>query len=1111
MAHQSADLREGPLLWRLSRYRPVYYGNQRQLEYDFVVAPGADASGIRLQFTAGNPPRIDASGSLMLGGAQGQIVFHKPLVYQNEAGQRRSIPGSFRQMANNTVGFTLGSYDHTRPLIIDPILVYSTYLGGSGTADGGDEGKGIAVDSAGDAYVVGTTFSTDFPTSTKPYQGTNKAATAGHGGTVFVTEFNPSGTALIYSTYLGGSGIGAYTTSFGQYGPFGDNGVAIAIDADGNAYLTGNTYSKDFPVTTGALQVVNKSAPNSSPSAFVAKLSSGGDSLLYSTYLGGTVSPLCYSYIYPAEQGGQSITVDKDGNAYVSGATTAADFPVTPGAFRTKYQASALVAPNGFVSKLNPTGTALVYSTYLGGSGSGAECYVEGDEAYAITIDTLGDAYVAGSTVSSDFPVTTGALKTANTGGNAFVTKLNPTGSAEIYSTYLGGSGHDRLNGTTGDFAVAIAVDPSGDAYVDGVATSSDLPATAGVIYPTPPGQPGSFVDSSFVAKLNPEGSSLDYLTYLGQPNSSISGLAIDSSGDAFVTGATGGSILPSTPDAIFQLNSLNQNPPYEAFVAKLDPEAKGLDFGSMLAAPTNSSQSSGNAVALDSSGNLYVTGSAAGNGFTVTSGAFQTTNKNTSDRVAAGNAFVAKLALAGDDTPHLPTTTVLSVSASLYNPGQAVILTATVTGPPGGPVPTGMVTFGGPAENTPGTIALPAVQVSLNSSGVATWSSTSLPPGAYTANVYYAGDANHLSCTASTWTGGEVSFRVVGPPAKVSFIDLGNSTTTYGQELSFLYLTVEDASGYALQGIPVSFSGAGLTFSPSSTLTAPGGISTTFPSAAAAGSYTATATVTGYPTPLTLPITVLPAPLKVTLLASAKARYYGSPNPNFGDVVTGLIGSDTVNVTISTTAAQLSPVGAYPITVKVTGSDIGNYAVTVVGFMLEVIKAPLYISARNVPVTYGQTPPKLTAYGLTGFVNGDTTSVVSGAPVLSTTVTSTTPVGFYKIGVQVGTLTAANYYFNTFSNGEGSVGVYKAPLEATVNNLTMTQGGPVPPLTYTLTGFVNGDTQATAVTGAAVLNTTATPASKPGDYPILFSRGTLAAENYAFIGGANGLMRVVP
>jgi hypothetical protein len=488
VARQSPHLRQGSLSNCLPGIDLVYYGNQRQLEFDFLVAPKADPSQIRLRFASNTHLSINASGDLEVVTANATAVLHKPVVYQQLSDKRQPVSGSFQLVARQTVGFSVGSYDHGLPLVIDPILVYSTYLGGSGSANGGDQGNGIAVDSIGEAYIVGTTNSTDFPITGGAYQRSNKDAAAGSHEAVFVTKLNASGTALVYSTYLGGSGLAGYANLPGPYGQVGDNGIAIAIDGEGSAYVTGNTFSKDFPVTTGAFQTVNKAAVNDSPSAFVTKLSPGGNSLVYSTYLGGTVSFLCYSYIYPPQQGGQSIVVDGEGNAYVAGATTAADFPVTPGAFLTKYPASALVAPNGFVSKLNPTGTALVYSTYLGGSGSGAECYVQGDEAYAIAIDKSGDAYVAGGTVSSDFPVTAGALKTANSGGNAFVTKLNPAGSEEIYSTYLGGSGTNRYNGTTGDFAVAIAVDSADDAYVYGVATSPDFPVTPGVIYLTPPG-----------------------------------------------------------------------------------------------------------------------------------------------------------------------------------------------------------------------------------------------------------------------------------------------------------------------------------------------------------------------------------------------------------------------------------------------------------------------------------------------------------------------------------------------------------------------------------------------------------------------------------------------
>lgn len=260
----------------------------------------------------------------------------------------------------------------------------------------------------------------------------------------------------------------------------------------------------------------------------------------------------------------------------------------------------------------------------------------------------------------------------------------------------------------------------------------------------------------------------------------------------------------------------------------------------------------------------------------------------------------------------------------------------------------------------------------------------------------------------------------------------------------------------------------------------------------------TVTGTETSKPTPLTVRL-------------NSAQRNYGAANPTFTATVSGLLNGNTVTVTPQTTATQSSPVGSYPITATVTGANAANYTITVVPSTLVVTKAPLYISASNVAVTYGQMPAQPTAYSLTGFVNGDTASVVSGSPVLSTTVTSTTPVGFYKIGVAVGTLTAANYFFDTTSSGEGAVGVYKAPLKVTVNNLTMTQGSAVPALTYTITGFVNGDTAASAITGTPVLSTTATSSSAPGDYPITLNMGSMASQNYAIPTGALGILIVQP
>lgn len=250
-------------------------------------------------------------------------------------------------------------------------------------------------------------------------------------------------------------------------------------------------------------------------------------------------------------------------------------------------------------------------------------------------------------------------------------------------------------------------------------------------------------------------------------------------------------------------------------------------------------------------------------------------------------------------------------------------------------------------------------------------------------------------------------------------------------------------------------------------------------------------------------------SPLTVTIYPAALSRFYGQANPAFEYKVSGLRNGDTVTVGPSTSATAASPVGAYPVTASVSDPAAANYAITVQGATLTIVKALLYVSARNVAVTYGQTPPQPTAYTLTGFVNGDTASVVSGAPVLSTTVTSTTPVGFYKIGVQVGTLTAANYDFDTASNGEGSVGVYKAPLNVTANNLTMTQGSPVPALTYTITGFVNTD-NTSVVSGSPILTTSVTSSTPSGRYYVNVASGSLAAENYSFH-DVSGVITVLP
>lgn len=380
------------------------------------------------------------------------------------------MAGRFTLDAQNRVHFALGAYNHAQPLVIDPVLVYSTYLGGSG----GDTANAITVDAAGNAYVAGRTASTNFPVTPGAFQGTNDGAANGFSN-AFITKLNPGGTALVYSTYLGGSGgVDLYGESAG------DQGSGLAIDSSGNVYVTGEAVSSDFPVTPGAFQTTSPGQ-----AAFVTKLNPTGTALVYSTFLGGIGDKYGWGNT-------TALAVDGSGDAYIAGATSSTTFPVTPKAFQTTNKAAANSYNNVFVTKLNPAGSALVYSTYLGGNG-GTCC--SGDMASGVAVDGSGNVYITGTAQSTDFPVTQGAYQstdhdTANGGSNAFVTKLNPAGTALVYSTYLGGSGGTIYFSPTlflgvGDQANGLAVDSSGNAYVTGVTASSDFPVTPGAYQTT--------------------------------------------------------------------------------------------------------------------------------------------------------------------------------------------------------------------------------------------------------------------------------------------------------------------------------------------------------------------------------------------------------------------------------------------------------------------------------------------------------------------------------------------------------------------------------------------------------------------------------------------------
>jgi hypothetical protein len=551
----------------------VYYGKQRQLEYDFVVAPGADPNQIKLSFAGGDGTRLDAaSGDLVLKVGGDEVRFQKPAVYQpavaaaSRLGARHSSlvtrHCSFVLASNNEVAFRVAGYDPKRALVIDPVLTYSTYLGGTAY----DEGDGIAVDTAGNAYVTGQTFSADFPTA-NPLQ-----PSFGGGNDVFVAKLNPSGSALVYSTYLGGS---VYEV-----------GTGIAVDPAGNAYVTGWTKSTDFPTANPLQGTCSTTCSYDNADAFVAKLNAAGSALVYSTYLGGS-----------GTDEGFGIAVDATGNAYVVGGTGSTDFP-TANPLQPSFGGLADV----FVAKLNPAGSALVYSTYLGGS--------DLEVGNGIAVDPAGNAYVTGLTHSTDFPTANPLQATcgggcSNSHADAFVAKLNPAGSALIYSTYLGGPALDE-----GD---AIAVDTAGNAYVTGYTGSTDFPTAN----PLQPSYGGDSWDA-FVAKLNPAGSALVYSTYLGGSNRDGGrGIALDASGNAYVTGGTASTDFPTLNPIQGTCNNcsssyLGLNYP-DAFVAKLNSAGSALVYSTYLG---GSGLDYGYGIAVDSAGNAYVTGTTASTDF---------------------------------------------------------------------------------------------------------------------------------------------------------------------------------------------------------------------------------------------------------------------------------------------------------------------------------------------------------------------------------------------------------------------------------------------------------------------------------------------------------------
>jgi len=970
---------------------------------------------------------------------------------------RTQIPSSYRLLASNKVTFKVGPYNHTQPLIIDPVLTYSTYFDGSGS----DSVAAVVTDSGGNAYLTGSTTSSNFPTTAGAF-----STTYGSGSAIFIGKLNAAGSALVYSTFLVStgynSGLGIAVDSLGsayvtggvagptntfpttpaaykttttlssnifvtKLSPGGDKliystylggadggaaGNAIAVDSGGNAYVTGSLgdYFPTLATTPGAFQ---PNFPQSASScAFVTKLDPTGSKLVYSTFLGG-------DDVY-ATNSGNAIQVDSDGDAFVAGATDSGSFPVTPGAFQTGKNDGYYLA--GFVSKLNPGGTALLYSTFLRGD--------QDTVVTALYIDSLGDAYLSGNTYSISFPLSPGAVQTVNpstNGPSGFVSKLNPQGSKLLLSTYLGGN--------LSTYPAAVAADPDGNVYASGSTESINFPVTQGALQTSMGGFDNSTVapasGGGFFTKLSPNGSSLVYSTYLG---GSPSGEAVDNLGNVILAGRTFGNLV-TTPNA-FQSAATT---------------VPGI-FVMQLATGTGAGPRTGTRIDLTTPGPAYlgqtttITGTVIPTGLTATpTGAltFQTSNGNSTVTLDAngkatyttgplpvgGFPIVATYEGSSTYDPSnayfiLPVSYNDSVTLTANPPkviaGTPIVFIATVKGLTSSATPTGTITFTCNFQ--------PGVVVPLNASGQASYT---IPTGP----VPVGQILNDETCYAAY--SGDSNFQAnpyIGPAfgeafAAVLYVNSGGSQlTAYGKSFHApLVLKALNFDYQPLAGQPITFSGVGLTFSPTSTVSGADGTFQTTVTPTSAGSFSASISTASGGTPLSVPFRA-------------------------GDALLDLTST--------------------PFSVK-----------------------------------YGSPIPPLT-YNLAGFVNGDTaaTSGITGAPHLSTDATSTSPAGVYPIHVGTGTLSAPNYFFGAHNS---YLLIHTAPLQLTADSFTIHKGDPIPSLTYTITGFVLGQTAASTVTGAPILKTI-TNTNQLGHFAIYIHYGSLTAPNYYFVQGP-GVLNIVP
>jgi uncharacterized protein (TIGR03437 family) len=665
----------GAPTWQQAQYRGLYdgidllfYGKNGELEYDARLKPGADPDRIAFACDCGPALRITEAGDLTIPLGAGTVTWRKPIAYQTIGDRRVAVDARFT-LHDGRIGFGVRKWDRRYPLVIDPTLVFSTYLGGSGS----DFARAIAVDSAGNVYMAGATSSGNLPVTAASYQSSYKGGSDyGAPSDAFVAKLNPTATALTYITYLGGTGV--------------DWALGVTTDSAGDTYVTGFTDSSDFPVTAGAYQTKfggdSGDGPVPTGDAFATKFDPTGK-LLWSTYLGGSMDDL-----------GSQIAVDSSGNVIVTGATVSPNFPVTAGAFQARYGGGmtpvvstqgyfTIDSGDGFVAKLNSTGSALLASTYLGGSGN--------DAIAALTLDSQGNIWVGGATASPNFPVSANAFQSRFGGassqnlqavvqlGDGFIAELNAGLTALEYSTYLGGSNDDAVTG--------IGIDSTGAIFACGFTQSANFPvkgASAGSYQgpATPQNQQPFLLGDAFVAKLTVAGG-LTFSEFLGGSlDDAAAGMVLDSQGNPIVMGVTNSSNFPVTANAFQPAFGGEGPPPYndygDGFLLQVSGSTGALLYSTYIGG-SNSDAIAG--IAQSASGFTYLVGNTFSTNFPVTAGVLQktlnTAISGTSDTV------IMEFSLAAQNLPTIGgVSNGASYATAAYSPGEIVTIFGQNMGP---------------------------------------------------------------------------------------------------------------------------------------------------------------------------------------------------------------------------------------------------------------------------------------------------------------------------------------------------------------------------------------------------------------------------------------------